>query len=77
MPRMPPSPSFPVAAPAELPQPQLWREAGREPPLEDALSDPLVHLVMRRDGVTLAELVAVICRARVKLRRAPCCRRAA
>ena len=51
----------------------LWREAGSEPTLAEALSDPIVHAVMRRDGVTFGELVCVIARAQVKLRRGLCC----
>jgi len=30
-----------------------WRCAGEEPRLDDLLADPLVHLVMRRDGISL------------------------
>jgi len=53
-----------------------WGEAGIEPDLATVLADPLVHLVMRRDGVTRAQFDEVIARARAKLR--PClCRRAA
>jgi hypothetical protein len=63
----PPSPA--AAAPA--PWHQAWREAGKEPSLREVLADPLVHLVMRRDGVTLAQLEAVI--ARAKERRSLCC----
>ncbi len=49
-----------------------WREAGTEPDLAEMLSDPLVHRVMRRDGVTLAELRDVIARARAALRAGLC-----
>jgi hypothetical protein len=51
---------------------RLWRKAGEEPDLADVLADPLVHLVMRRDGVTLAQLQNVIARARAALRTSPC-----
>jgi len=36
------------------------------------MSDPLVHQVMRRDGVTFGELDCVIAQARLKLRRSLC-----
>ena len=49
-----------------------WMEAGVEPGLCDVLADPLVHLVMRRDGVTQGELRGVVARARVTLGVAPC-----
>jgi hypothetical protein len=66
-----PLPSSPGQATA--PQPQFWREAGREPSLREALADPLVHLVMRRDGVSLAELEAVVAHAQARLGRELCC----
>jgi hypothetical protein len=46
---------------------RLWRNAGEEPDLADVLGDPLVHLVMRRDGVSLGQLEAVIAQARATL----------
>jgi len=54
---------------------QAWREAGKEPTLREILADPIVHLVMRRDGVTLAQLEAVLAhaKARAKERRSLCC----
>jgi hypothetical protein len=48
-------------------QAQPWRFAGEEPPLGELLADPLLHLVMKRDGVTEAALQAVIEAARGKL----------
>jgi hypothetical protein len=51
-----------------------WRLGGREPTLADVLADPLVHFVMRRDGVTLAELIGVIAEAQAKARRRLCAR---
>jgi hypothetical protein len=42
--------------------------AGDEPDLLDLLGDPVIHAVMRRDGITLAELCAVIQRGRQRLR---------
>ncbi len=46
---------------------QPWRFAGEEPALDELLADPLLHLVMKRDGVSEAALQAVIEAARVKL----------
>lgn len=37
--------------------------AGAEPPLAEVMADPIVHAVMRRDGVTLEELREVTRRA--------------
>ena len=68
------APPSPLAA-APAPWHQAWREAGKEPGLREVLADPLVHLVMRRDGVTLAQLEAVL--ARAKERRSLCCLSAA
>ena len=44
-----------------------WLEPVREPVLVDLLADPLVHLVMRRDGVSMAELCNHIATARARL----------
>lgn len=44
-----------------------WGVAGIEPSLCEALADPLVHLVMQRDGVSRADLVAVIRAAQTRL----------
>jgi hypothetical protein len=49
-----------------------WRKAGEEPDLAEVLADPLVHLVMRRDGVSLAQLQSVITHARAALRAGIC-----
>ncbi len=73
-------PKKPLHAPSPLalaPEPwhHAWREAGKEPSLREVLADPLVHLVMRRDGVTLTQLEAVL--ARAKERRSLCCLSAA
>jgi hypothetical protein len=48
---------------------QSWLESGEEPSLEEIYSDPLVRLVMRRDGVTRAHLERVIGQTRASLRR--------
>jgi hypothetical protein len=54
-----------------------WLRPGVEPLLGEVLADPLVHLVMRRDGVTQAQLRGVVARAQACLRGDPCCRCAA
>ena len=54
-----------------------WREAGREPPLNDVLADPIVQALMRRDGISEARLRDIICRIQERLGGAPCRRRAA
>jgi len=45
-----------------------WGKPGTEPPLCEVLADPLVHAVMRRDGVSRAALDSVIARAQRRLR---------
>ncbi len=45
---------IPFPAPLAAPR-DTWLGAGQEPALEEVLADPLVHLVMRRDGVTPGE----------------------
>ncbi len=65
-------PARSAAAPREA-----WLEAGQEPSLAEILADPLVHLVMRRDGVSRAELEAVIAAAQGHWRGPECCRCAA
>lgn len=44
-----------------------WLEAGDEPVLAELLADPLLHLVMRRDGVSMTELCNRIAEARTRL----------
>ena len=44
-----------------------WLEAGQEPALVDLLADPLVRLVMRRDGVSVSDLCNHIATARTRL----------
>jgi hypothetical protein len=64
---------LPPCAPSRDP----WARAGIEPRLEEVLADPLVHQVMRRDGVTEAALRGVIDRAQARRPSAFCCRCAA
>lgn len=63
-----PLPTKPTANPAAS-----WRSAGKEPRLSEVLNDPIVHQVMRRDGVSFAELAAVIAQAQATLWRGLCC----
>jgi hypothetical protein len=51
-----------------VPHRRPWSVAGGEPRLEDVLADPLVHLVMRRDGVEPGQLRALIARVRARQR---------
>jgi hypothetical protein len=46
-----------------------------EPSLDELLADPLLHLVMRRDGVSFAQLRAVIAEARARRRTSSPCPR--
>jgi hypothetical protein len=46
---------------------QPYATAGIEPPLEELLDDPIAHLVMRRDGVELADVWRWIHEARSRL----------
>ena len=47
---------------------QPWDCPGIEPALCEVLADPLVHAVMRRDGVSRAALESVIAGAQRRLR---------
>ena len=46
---------------------QPYATAGIEPPLEELLDDPIAHLVMRRDGVDVAEVWRWVHEARSRL----------
>ena len=48
-----------------------WSAGGCEPRLDDLLADPIVRLVMRRDGVEPAQLRALIADVRVRQRGKP------
>lgn len=45
---------------------------GTEPRLEDMISDPIVHLVMRRDRISVEDVRAVVDAARRRLRLRAC-----
>ncbi|HEY1722144.1 MAG TPA: hypothetical protein VGG27_12930 [Magnetospirillaceae bacterium] len=51
---------------------EAWGEAGSEPKLADVLADPLVHLVMRRDGLQRADVEAAVALGQRQLRRRLC-----
>ena len=55
---------------------QEYKRAGIEPPLEDLLNDRIAHLIMRRDGITLADVWRLVetVRARIGGGRAARCR---
>jgi hypothetical protein len=44
-----------------------WLAPGEEPALSDVLADPVLHAVMRRDGVTMPALCNHIAQARARL----------
>jgi hypothetical protein len=44
-----------------------WGRPGSEPSLPEVLADPLIHAVMRRGGVSRAELDSVIAGAQRRL----------
>ena len=46
---------------------RAWLEPGQEPVLVDLLADPLLHLTMRRDGVSMTDLCNHIAVARGRL----------
>ncbi|HEX3501209.1 MAG TPA: hypothetical protein VHT04_17995 [Stellaceae bacterium] len=54
-----------------------WLAAGKEPALAELLADPLIGLVMRRDGVSPAALQTLVATAQTRLRGRLCCRSAA
>jgi hypothetical protein len=66
--------SPPAASRRGCPGGTRWLAAGKEPALADMLADPMVALVMRRDGVSPAQLRAVVATAQGKLHHRLCCR---
>lgn len=66
-----------MAKPTQSSVTRAWSIAGVEPALAEVLADPVVHLVMRRDGVSPCELRRVIVTAQSKLRSRLCRRLAA
>jgi hypothetical protein len=53
-----------------------WLAAGKEPALAELLADPLVGLVMRRDGVSATALEALVATTQERLQGQLCCRSA-
>jgi hypothetical protein len=45
-----------------------WGRPGVEPQVEEIVDDPIVQLVMRRDRLTAAQIMATVARARARLR---------
>ena len=45
---------------------QPYATAGIEPPLEELLDDPIAHLVMRRDGIGVADVWRWVHEARAR-----------
>lgn len=43
-----------------MPKWARWSAAGDEPSITDVLNDPIVHTLMRADGVHVADLLAII-----------------
>ena len=50
-----------------MPAPELWKLPGLEPDLADMLSDPIVRAVMRRDGLTMLDVLEPALAARAVL----------
>lgn len=49
-----------------------WSMPGAEPDLTEVLAEPIVRLLMQRDGVSRCALVRVLATARAALRRGQC-----
>jgi hypothetical protein len=56
--------------PAALHERRPWGRAGLEPALSEALADPLVLTIMRRDGVSNAALESIVTDARKRIQKA-------
>lgn len=61
-----PAAFFPPLKPSSAAAP--FARAGEEPALDDLLDDPLVHLVLARDGLERADVRARMTRAAAALR---------
>lgn len=44
-----------------------WDKSGQEPKLDELLADPVVEAVLRRDGLTRDDVMAVVRAVRVSL----------
>jgi hypothetical protein len=54
-----------MRSPAEFAR--RWGQGGAEPPIEDMLSDPVIEAVLRHDGLTREDVLAVIEAARLRI----------
>ena len=50
-----------------------WSQAGVEPTLSEMLADPIVHLVMARDGLSRADVERAVAHGQRQLRSRLCC----
>lgn len=50
-----------------MPSKLLWSSYGVEPELSEVMRDPLVHLIMRRDGISQHEVWRAVGLARARL----------
>ena len=57
------SPNWSEAVEAETLDQHYWIEGGIEPSLSELLADPIMHAVMRADGVRLQEVLSTIAQA--------------
>lgn len=48
----------------QKPDRRRWDRAGQEPPLDDMLADPVMTLMLRRDGLTRDDVIEVMREAR-------------
>jgi hypothetical protein len=51
-------------------KPEQWKQAGLEPTLAEVMADPIVHLVMARDGIHAAQVAEAVSQARQQMRAA-------
>ena len=52
-----------------MPNNYRWSTQGIEPDLHDLLADPIVQLVLRRDGLVVSDVWVAVSEARSRLRR--------
>lgn len=61
-------PRSPLASPAEARPGGSRRPVFHEPTLDDMFTDPIFHLLLRRDRLTLHDVLGVIADARRRMR---------
>jgi hypothetical protein len=49
--------------------PHYYHQSGLEPPLDEVLADPIVHLILRRDRIDVGILLQYVDEARSRLQR--------